>query len=521
MIRLLPPPSTYTVSAKKEKKCSDEAKAAAIAAAEAAEPRCYTLTGFKNPGCVNFIAFGCQGSGDNNQKLVAQMIYDQIKANPEDEPDFILLLGDNIYPEGAKSPRSRKFDTSFYEPYAALIEEFNIPFFVITGNHDYNMRDESYYLPLLQRSGPQRVLSEVAHTYLPDDKYDIASKIALFQQNTLNLKNKLPFWNMPKEIYILNLEKYNTWIICLDSSVYIDAYLTKESGAENNQALWLEKITKIANEANIQCILALHHAIYSPGKRSFKKDLHLYLSKEQRKAIRHHFPELDKHTTPYNNYLAACFKAQGLIFALILSAHDHQLYYYNNGDIKQLTLGGGGGPLQNRYEFTEPLSFFIKDFGFGSVRIDREKPQSLEFAIHTRHNRHFLFSSQSKTALKSQADEPRVLALKNGIQLAVTNYFDFMAKKQNEERTNFVEWNKKHGHHDNNLVHKAWALTTEDKAHTFEELTKQLETIINKTSQSAEHSFKNYLAAALSDSQDEEITALLSSPSRKRTCALQ
>lgn len=513
MLRLLPIAHPFSPD---PKKASVPERDAAILAASQAKPMSYELQGFRDPGKVKFLAFGCQGSGDHNQYDVAKAILEYIDGNPNNTPDFILLLGDNIYPEGAKSPRSKKFDASFQEPYAELIKR-NIPFFVITGNHDYNMRDESYYLPLLKR-GYQRVQAEIAYSYLGDAKTTCDQKKELFRQNKLPLQN-CPAWNMPARYY--TLDAGDTRIICLDSSTYIEDYLNKEKSGQtelNNQALWLSRV----RDTDKKCILALHHPIYSPGRRAFKKDVHLYLTKEQRQALRVLFPDPDKQTTPYNTYLAACLKAQNLKFDLIISAHDHHLYYYNNGDTKQLTLGGGGGVLQNRFEFNEQnnMGCFIKNFGFGSIQLKQHPEKTIKFSIHTTSNQHLLFSVDRVTPrLKSKNDS--VSNFKTAVNLAITNYFDFVAQKQNQDRTRFIEWNKSHGHHDINLVHEAWTLINEDRSYSLDDLARKLQCIIAKTCATSDHAFKGYLEAALTNNSEFDDLKESLLEKKKSDCALQ
>lgn len=82
------------------------------------------------PGVVKFVALGDTGHGNNEQVQVANAIK---KKCDQSGCDFVLLLGDNIYPAGVSSADDEQFQTKFEQPYAGL----DIPFYPVLGNHDY------------------------------------------------------------------------------------------------------------------------------------------------------------------------------------------------------------------------------------------------------------------------------------------------------------------------------------------------------------------------------------------------
>lgn len=505
MLRMFP--IVTPLGHKKEKKVSETQRDEAKEAAYAAQPRVYTLSGIEGPN-LEFIAVGCQGTANDAQAKVAAAIHESIRNGKQ--PSFILLLGDNLYPKGVTSPRSSQFDTSFQKPYRELIAK-HIPFFIITGNHDYNMRDEARFLPA-SKEGVDQILNEVAYSYLPDDRIgNTDAKIKLYTETTLDLTN-LPAWNMPARYYALDAG--DTRILCLDSSTYIADYLlTKDNSGqtpETNQALWLKRVTQEAKEANKQCILATHHPIYSPGKRAFKNDLRLYLSKEQRLAIRKLFPDLDKHSSPYNAYLSACLKEQNLQYDFTLTAHDHNQYYYNDGTIKQLTLGGGGGPLQPRLEFEHQadMGCFIKDYGYGAIKTKLNTPTQLKFSIHPLHQPSLFFSTQGVNAKQSHLHDEQTNPLITAVKQAVNQYFQFIATKQTSDRKTFLLTNLSHGHREIECAHQAWHLVNAKEIPEYALLTKSLYALVRKTEpfikEKAEHAFSRILDQALSDLLGEE-----------------
>ncbi len=76
-----------------------------------------------------FVAIGDYGRGSRAQYKVAQAIEGVCE---ERDCDFILGLGDNIYPAGVKGVEDRKFGSRFELPYANLAQ----PFYLVLGNHD-------------------------------------------------------------------------------------------------------------------------------------------------------------------------------------------------------------------------------------------------------------------------------------------------------------------------------------------------------------------------------------------------
>ncbi|HEY8459534.1 MAG TPA: metallophosphoesterase [Blastocatellia bacterium] len=95
---------------------------------------------------IKFIAIGDFGTGDDNQAgIAAQMLRDH-KTSPL---DFVIAVGDNIYPDGG----GRHFVKKFERPYAGLIRE-NVPFHAVLGNHDVKdgRRDQCQY-PLFNMNG--------------------------------------------------------------------------------------------------------------------------------------------------------------------------------------------------------------------------------------------------------------------------------------------------------------------------------------------------------------------------------
>lgn len=79
-------------------------------------------------GAVRFAALGDMGTGDDAQLAVArQMAFFQLTRPYQ----TILMLGDNIYPDGNPADIPKKFE----QPYAALLNR-GVNFYAALGNHD-------------------------------------------------------------------------------------------------------------------------------------------------------------------------------------------------------------------------------------------------------------------------------------------------------------------------------------------------------------------------------------------------
>ena len=70
--------------------------------------------------------------GDSRQRSVARGM---AAAASELKADFVLLLGDNIYPEGVASADDPLWQSAFVEPFSH--PSLDLPFYPVLGNHDY------------------------------------------------------------------------------------------------------------------------------------------------------------------------------------------------------------------------------------------------------------------------------------------------------------------------------------------------------------------------------------------------
>jgi hypothetical protein len=80
---------------------------------------------------VTFVALGDMGTGGSAQTQVAHAMYSMCQ---REGCDFVLGLGDNIYPHSVHSAHDPQFQAKFEHPYSRFQD---IDFWMILGNHDW------------------------------------------------------------------------------------------------------------------------------------------------------------------------------------------------------------------------------------------------------------------------------------------------------------------------------------------------------------------------------------------------
>jgi predicted phosphodiesterase len=99
---------------------------------------------------TRFAVIGDYGTGESDQIAVAQRMFQYHNKTPL---DFVLTVGDNIYPNGS----GRHFSKHFEEPFRDILNN-RVPFYATLGNHDvkdgradqmqysnFNMNGRRYY----------------------------------------------------------------------------------------------------------------------------------------------------------------------------------------------------------------------------------------------------------------------------------------------------------------------------------------------------------------------------------------
>ena len=287
------------------------------------------------------VVTGCQGEGTKGQRDVAAAMNENIQQKDTGRK-FGLLLGDNFYDSGVDTPSDPKFYELFQQMYTQKYF-----WFAALGNHDWNFQNAIKTWLGKSASHHQKAMAQVDHTYYGRDRI-----------------NKIDTWLMPHRYYIVETNWAN--FIVLDSNTLC---------FDKTQQAWFKQIltdTK-AKTPHRKNIVAMHHPLISVGKRypgSDVNDVGQYLLPE--------YNYRGPRDTSLNNLLLRHFDAlkeelgSQCSIDLLLCAHDHFLAesYLPGLDCKQLTLGGGGGHLQN-VQLAKMTEFSKKTYGFAALDCNR------------------------------------------------------------------------------------------------------------------------------------------------------
>lgn len=176
-----------------------------------------TQSSLRQASQLNFFAFGCQGTGKNGQKEVANSLKELKSLYGA---DFIFLLGDNFYGRGISGINDPQLSTKFEQMYPESI--FPFKFFAVLGNHDYKQR-------------PQAEIEYTAHSSR---------------------------WNMPAQHYCINTTLADGTTVdffAIDTDSFIKWYMSSFKVLK-----WL-KTTLGKSTADWKIVLG-HHPIWSSGK---------------------------------------------------------------------------------------------------------------------------------------------------------------------------------------------------------------------------------------------------------------
>ena len=77
------------------------------------------------------------GSGNDDQYLVSESMSKLIAKNPKIQS--VMIVGDNIYPDGCQTVDDEQFITKFQDPY----KNIDLPFYLCLGNHDYHTKAQT------------------------------------------------------------------------------------------------------------------------------------------------------------------------------------------------------------------------------------------------------------------------------------------------------------------------------------------------------------------------------------------
>ncbi len=470
---------------------------------------------------INVLVFGCHGEDTKDQKQVAASMRELIA---KEKIHFGITTGDNIYPHGARKADDEAFQQFFYQYYQSFP-----PVMVTLGNHDGNyskiatwqLAGYSFNLKLLNptsayretsthgfqglvapTTGPQTEQNEVFHTYLKNTEEKIAAltkpKVTFAELRDAKLE-----WVMPAQYYSYIIGKLQ--FIHLNSNTLVKDFLdTTSNNTTENQISWLNQVYQAAKKDDRQVVIIQHHSLFTCGKRVYHGDQDHYLTLAQINQVEAIFNEKKLN---YNDMLLKIFQRLEIKPKLILSAHDHSLYYHNNKKdpdhsykIAQVISGGGGGKLQGRSGFKQPIftPVFLKQHGFCQLSFNQHNPEEIFIHYRTR-KQHLIFSSEHHSPIRIISLDSQVEALRVATLQACEKYFTFVDTRQTESHGKFFTSNVTHNLHDINLLHEMQAYFNQHTGlPSFEITLKELKNYVLKISNlDSTHSFKVYLDTEL------------------------
>ena len=171
---------------------------------------------------VRFVAMGDTGEGNADQVTVAGVVETVCAAQG---CDFILLMGDNIYDEGAEDVNDSLWQSAFEVPYANITQQF----YPVLGNHDGGF---------------------------------LGTGLDLFRgQVQVDYSAYSTKWNMPDRYYARSVE--NVDFFALDTSIAFFQSLPVYDTMTEDQGIWLNG--QIAASTSLWKIAYGHHPYLSNG----------------------------------------------------------------------------------------------------------------------------------------------------------------------------------------------------------------------------------------------------------------
>ncbi|MSP53400.1 MAG: hypothetical protein EXR81_04005 [Gammaproteobacteria bacterium] len=306
----------------------------------------YEFTKFKD--CKLTIGvLGCQGHNAVEKKQVALNIATRA-------PDLMIGLGDTFYDYGVTSEKDPLFESAFHQFYSTGELE-NTPFLSVLGNHDMNFQNKfkaawggmrSLCLGI-DATPYDRMMGQIEHSYL-----EAGEK-----------KN----WYMMNDYYVVTTEYANIYFLNSNLLAF-----------DIEQQEWLSQTYNALNDPKSRDkkwnIIAMHHPLYSPGKR--------YLGSDYDDIDQYALPEFTKELDDAKEKGARCLNfalynyfvklySNGICFQLFLGAHDHLLAaMWQRSSLPeswQVISGAAGDPKELQSVKIPPQERCGGTFHFGGV----------------------------------------------------------------------------------------------------------------------------------------------------------
>lgn len=508
----------------------------ALADADHASPHVITITNHPRPK-LNFCVLGCHGSPGQGPKEVAAEIDKIVGEHPELKIDLFVILGDNFYPDGVFSPIDPRFESQFHQIFGneKLKNIAGTPCVVVLGNHDGGRSTETHiksYIPYNNvllgtnpHQGQEAEKQQVAHSMMShtsDPKELKETKAALFQRDTIDYQ-LLPQHIMP--YYFHSWVIGNVQLFGLNSNTYAKDYLQHlynlthdiESTGPINQAQWFEREAFLAKALSRSIMIAQHHPLFTTGKRFYPNgwDAKHYLTPreitmldqilklspteptflDKVRGIFRDTPEKSHSflkNANYNKMLTTIMcKFQKVTPEMIITAHDHSLYYYNNKPSETLepklceVVSGAGGndELQPRLFFGDKhLASFTREHGFAIISTDKMNPVTYDIHLFTKRGFHLQYTSNNPEPIRITNPDNRVEIIRRLVLSACDQYQQFLHMKQEATEgaffnavpsvrsyAKFFQYNSVHTLHDVDIMHTMMNFLNQNVTLTYQD----------------------------------------------------
>jgi tartrate-resistant acid phosphatase type 5 len=246
---------------------------------------------------LRFVAVGDVGNANDLEYEVADAIRDKCAA---EGCDFVLLLGDNLYPEGAEHVDDQVWQDAFEDPFS----DVDLPFYAVLGNHDY---------------GGKLLFFDVDGL---GNQFDRGPVEVAYTQHSAK-------WKMPATHYTMRMGEVGFVVLDTDSILW-------KNTRNGNQSSWFDGA--LAEVADAPWLFAVgHHPYRSNGDHGNAGDyqtldLSVHLDQLDGEAVEEFFDE------------NVCGN-----FDLYLSGHDHQRQWMTDPSLcagTELLVNGAGSEVK-------------------------------------------------------------------------------------------------------------------------------------------------------------------------------
>ncbi|WP_378175947.1 metallophosphoesterase [Aquimarina sp. SS2-1] len=368
----------------------------------------------------SFFLIGDAGGADINENTLGLEALKQVLQKENTKDDYLIYLGDNIYPKGMPLKESAKRDLSEHRIDAQIgaADSFDGEVIFIPGNHDwYNdgvkglKRQEKYVTKKLDNKN-----SFLPSKGCPLESIEVSDQIQLL---ILDTQWYLADWNKNPTI------NDNCQIKTRDKFLNeIQGELKKHNGKT--------------------VLVVMHHPMFTNGphggKYSFKK--HIF-------PTRHHIPlpiigslvtqvrsqggvsPQDRYNESYNKLMrrlsTIARDSERVIFA---SGHEHSLQYIDNDGLKQIV--SGSGSKKSAASLGKDGKFSYPNQGFAILDIYKDGSSNVRFYGNEKGKTALVY----QTKVHEKPESYAISSLKNSFdnEVSVSIY-----KKEETEKTNFYK----------------------------------------------------------------------------------